>query len=72
VLLIHAAFRASEVSRARESEIQQSKRSQRKRNEWLDGDWRKRQGAAIHRWKLWERSSGPKTIAGKVEVARTA
>jgi hypothetical protein len=33
---------------------------------------RKRQGAAIHRWRPWERSAGPKTAAGKGRVARNA
>ncbi len=26
----------------------------------------------IHRWKPWERSTGPKTVAGKARVSRNA
>jgi hypothetical protein len=29
---------------------------------------RKRQGAVIHRWEPWERSTGPRTAAGKARV----
>src|SRR5262245_25528191 len=31
-----------------------------------------RQGKQIHRWKPWERSTGPKTAAGKARVSRNA
>jgi|GEM_PF-1739347 len=33
---------------------------------------RTRQGKLIHRWKPWERSTGPKTAAGKARVSRNA
>lgn len=29
-----------------------------------------RQRAAIHRWKPWNKSTGPKTVAGKQKVSR--
>ena len=31
---------------------------------------RQRQAAAIQQWRPWERSTGPKTPAGKARVAR--
>jgi hypothetical protein len=33
---------------------------------------RARQAKLIHRWKPWERSTGPKTPAGKRRVSRNA
>ena len=33
---------------------------------------RVRQAKLIHRWKPWERSTGPKTPAGKARVSRNA
>lgn len=33
---------------------------------------RRRQAMTIHRWKPWERSTGPKTSEGKGRVARNA
>ena len=33
---------------------------------------RARQAKLIHRWKPWERSTGPKTPAGKARVSRNA
>lgn len=33
---------------------------------------RQRQREAIQRWKPWERSTGPRTAAGKARVARNA
>jgi hypothetical protein len=33
---------------------------------------RRRQGAAIHRWKPWQSSTGPKTVEGKARAARNA
>jgi hypothetical protein len=33
---------------------------------------RARQSAAIHKWRPWERSTGPKTSEGKARVARNA
>jgi hypothetical protein len=33
---------------------------------------RERQAKLIHRWKPWERSTGPKTAAGKARVSRNA
>ena len=33
---------------------------------------RAKQSAAIQRWRPWERSTGPKTAAGKARVARNA
>jgi hypothetical protein len=33
---------------------------------------RARQAKLIHRWKPWERSTGPKTPAGKAIVSRNA
>jgi len=35
-------------------------------------DRRKRQGAAIQRWKPWVRSTGPRTLDGRAKVARNA
>jgi hypothetical protein len=40
-------------------------------NGWTP-DRRKRQGAAIKRWKPWELSTGPKTPEGKRRTARNA
>lgn len=40
-------------------------------NGWT-AERRKRQAAAIHRWKPWERSTGPKTTEGKAIAARNA
>jgi hypothetical protein len=31
-----------------------------------------RQSAAIHRWKPWERSTGPRTAEGKSKASRNA
>ena len=33
---------------------------------------RQRQAEAIKRWKPWERSTGPRSAAGKAKVARNA
>ena len=33
---------------------------------------RTRQGVAIHRWKPWERSTGPRTTEGKAIAVRNA
>ena len=33
---------------------------------------RAKQSAAIRRWRPWERSTGPRTAAGKARVARNA
>jgi hypothetical protein len=40
-------------------------------NGWSD-ERKARQAEAIHRWKPWARSSGPKSDAGKAKVARNA
>jgi hypothetical protein len=39
-------------------------------NGWT-AEQRKRQGAAIHRWKPWKRSAGPKTTEGKARAPAT-
>jgi hypothetical protein len=33
---------------------------------------RAKQSAAIRQWRAWERSTGPRTAAGKARVARNA
>lgn len=33
---------------------------------------RAKQSAAVHLWRLWEHSTGPKTAAGKVKVSQNA
>ncbi len=38
-------------------------------NGWTS-ERRARQAALIHRWKPWERSTGPKTPEGKARVSR--
>lgn len=40
-------------------------------NGWTD-ERRERQRIAIQRWRPWERSTGPRTAAGKARVARNA
>jgi hypothetical protein len=35
-------------------------------------DRRVQQAAAIHRWKPWEKSTGPRTAEGKAMVSRNA
>jgi hypothetical protein len=41
------------------------------RNGWTP-ERRKRQSAQIQRWKPWERSTGPRTLAGKERIAQNA
>jgi hypothetical protein len=40
-------------------------------NGWTE-ERRARQAAAIRRWRPWERSTGPRTAAGKARAARNA
>jgi len=40
-------------------------------NGWTEAR-RKRQAAAIRRWRPWERSTGPRTQRGKTRVSRNA
>jgi len=40
-------------------------------NGWTP-DRRRRQSLLIHRWRPWERSTGPRTVMGKARVARNA
>lgn len=40
-------------------------------NSWTQ-ERKEKQRAAIYRWRPWEKSTGPKTLAGKDAVARNA
>ena len=67
----NAPAQPGESSRARESENQQNKLEAKVANGW-NLERQTRQGKLIQRWKPWERSTGPKTAAGKARVSRNA
>jgi hypothetical protein len=61
-----------EASRTREIQSEPSKLlEQLMANGWTP-ERRARQSAAIRQWRPWERSTGPRTAAGKARVARNA
>jgi hypothetical protein len=67
---VNNGLNKDETSRARESEISRANYwSSNAMNGWTE-ERRRRQGAAIRRWKPWERSTGPRSAAGKARVAR--
>jgi Glycosyl transferases group 1 len=53
------------ASRARESENQPNRLLEQRAMKAWTTERRKRQRTAIHRWKPWEQSTGPKTTEGK-------
>jgi len=62
---------ARAVAPAGEIQSEQSKRLEAPIGEWLDTPERRaRQAELIRTWRPWEKSTGPRTKAGKARVAR--